>query len=164
MSKSFGKRGMTTLVIDESSLRAVRAGLALHHRVRELSAGMAKRTGQEIKLQTGISSGLLVAQSQQNGEFKVTGDAIQIEFVEGWAEHPLLAKAFADKLISLCKQLSEEVCADVPVLFTAHSVPCRTIQTPAPPNPVATPAEREKIFWPVANPSIPSATARLCCW
>ena len=44
----------------------------------------------------------------------------------------------------------------VPILFTAHSIgPCRTIQTPAlPTSSVPTPAEREKIFWPVADPAI----------
>ena len=91
--------------------------------------------------------------------FAEAGDSIQIEFVEGWADHPLLAKAFADKLIPLRKQLSEETGAEVPVLFTAHSVPCRTIQTPVPANPGATPAEREKIFWPVADPAIPDPYA-----
>jgi serine/threonine protein kinase/tetratricopeptide (TPR) repeat protein len=63
---------------ENDSLRAVRAGLALHHRVRELSAAMAERVGHEIKLQTGISSGPLVAQSQHRGELKVAGDAIQV--------------------------------------------------------------------------------------
>ncbi|HEY6333650.1 MAG TPA: AAA family ATPase, partial [Blastocatellia bacterium] len=63
---------------EDDSLRAVRAALALHHRVRELSADMAERIGYEIKLQTGISSGPLVAQSQSHGELKVAGSAIQV--------------------------------------------------------------------------------------
>jgi ferrochelatase len=87
--------------------------------------------------------------------FAEAGDAIKIDFVEGWADHPLLAKAFADRLIPLREKLKSETGADVPVLFTAHSVPCRTIQTPAPQAAAATPADREKIFWPVANPAIP---------
>jgi ferrochelatase len=67
----------------------------------------------------------------------------------------LLAKALAETLIPLHKKLTEETGADVPVLFTAHSVPCRTIQTPVPAASAPTPAEREKIFWPVADPAIP---------
>jgi tetratricopeptide (TPR) repeat protein len=39
---------------------------------------MAERVGHEINLQTGISSGPLVAQSQRRGELKVAGDAIQV--------------------------------------------------------------------------------------
>jgi serine/threonine protein kinase/tetratricopeptide (TPR) repeat protein len=63
---------------EDDSLRAVRAGLALHHRVRELSADIVNSIGREIKLQTGISAGPLVARSEQHGELKVTGEAIQI--------------------------------------------------------------------------------------
>ena len=56
---------------------------------------------------------------------------MRIDFTEGWARHPLLAEAFAERLRPLLTGLSAEVGAPVPVLFTAHSVPCRTIQTPA---------------------------------
>jgi ferrochelatase len=52
---------------------------------------------------------------------------MQIEFVKGWADHPLLADAFAEKL----RAVLEPTQSRIPVLFTAHSVPCRTIQTPA---------------------------------
>lgn len=56
---------------------------------------------------------------------------MRIDFTEGWATHPLLADAFAERLRPALASLSAEVGAPVPVLFTAHSVPCRTIQTPA---------------------------------
>ena len=56
---------------------------------------------------------------------------IRIDFTEGWAQHPLLIEAFAERLGPAWSRLSNEVGAPVPVLFTAHSVPCRTIQTPA---------------------------------
>jgi ferrochelatase len=53
---------------------------------------------------------------------------LRIDFTEGWAQHPLLIEAFAERLRPAWTKLSEEVGAPVPVLFTAHSVPCRTIQ------------------------------------
>ena len=56
---------------------------------------------------------------------------IKIDFTAGWADHPLLAQAFAERLEPLLNRLSAEIGAPIPVLFTAHSVPCRTIQTPA---------------------------------
>jgi ferrochelatase len=56
---------------------------------------------------------------------------LRIDFTEGWAEHPMLAEAFAERLRPAIEKLSAETGAPVPVLFTAHSVPCRTIQTPA---------------------------------
>jgi ferrochelatase len=53
---------------------------------------------------------------------------LRIHFTEGWAQHPLLIEAFAERLRPAWASLSAEAGAPVPVLFTAHSVPCRTIQ------------------------------------
>jgi ferrochelatase len=53
---------------------------------------------------------------------------LRIDFTEGWAQHPLLIEAFAERLRPAWTKLSGEAGAPVPVLFTAHSVPCRTIQ------------------------------------
>lgn len=55
---------------------------------------------------------------------------LRIDFTAGWAQHPLLAEAFAERLRPALAKFSAEVGYPVPVLFTAHSVPCRTIQTP----------------------------------
>ena len=56
---------------------------------------------------------------------------MRISFTESWAQHPLLAEAFAERLRPALSRLAAETGAPVPVLFTAHSVPCRTIQAPA---------------------------------
>ena len=50
---------------------------------------------------------------------------LRIDFTEGWAQHPLLIEAFAERLRPALSRLSAEVGAPVPVLFTAHSVPTR---------------------------------------
>jgi protoporphyrin/coproporphyrin ferrochelatase len=57
--------------------------------------------------------------------------AIHIDFTEGWAHHPLLAEAFAERLRAAESRLAAETGAPVPVLFTAHSVPTRTVQPTA---------------------------------
>jgi len=54
---------------------------------------------------------------------------LQVDFVAGWAEHPLLAQAFADKLWPVWAEACAQSGTRIPVLFTAHSVPCRTIMT-----------------------------------
>jgi protoporphyrin/coproporphyrin ferrochelatase len=54
---------------------------------------------------------------------------LEVEFVSGWAEHPLLAQAFAEKLQPVWASACAESGRRVPVLFTAHSVPCRTVMT-----------------------------------
>ena len=57
---------------------------------------------------------------------------IRIDFTEGWATHPLLIEAFAERLRAAEARLAAETGKSVPVLFTAHSVPTRTIEPPAP--------------------------------
>jgi ferrochelatase len=56
------------------------------------------------------------------------GNAFTVDFVESWHDHPLLIKAFAEKL----RAGSDRACREmgtpkVPIIFTAHSVPERTI-------------------------------------
>ena len=53
---------------------------------------------------------------------------IAVRFVESWHDHPLLVRAFAEKLEPAWRAASHEAGAAVPVIFTAHSVPTRTIQ------------------------------------
>ena len=56
---------------------------------------------------------------------------MQVDFTEGWADHPLLAQAFAERLRNVLQPFQSETGKSIPVLFTAHSVPTRTVQ-PAP--------------------------------
>jgi ferrochelatase len=56
---------------------------------------------------------------------------LRIDFTEGWARHPLLAEAFAERLRPALRKLADEAGRPVPVLFTAHSVPRRTVESPA---------------------------------
>jgi ferrochelatase len=51
----------------------------------------------------------------------------EMDFVDEWHDEPLLAKAFAENLRSSWEKASAENGARVPIIFTAHSVPERTI-------------------------------------
>jgi len=51
----------------------------------------------------------------------------RLDFVEEWHDHPLLAKAFAEKLRAGWEKANAENGAKLPVIFTAHSVPQRTV-------------------------------------
>jgi len=51
----------------------------------------------------------------------------EIDFVEEWHDHPLLIEAFAEKLRAGWSKACTDHGARLPVLFTAHSVPQRTI-------------------------------------
>src|SRR3954454_11294098 len=53
---------------------------------------------------------------------------LRIDFTDAWARHPLLIEAFAERLRPALAALTAELGHSVPVLFTAHSVPTRTIR------------------------------------
>ena len=56
------------------------------------------------------------------------GNAFTVDFVESWHDHPLLIKAFAEKLRAGWDRAYPEMGTQrVPIIFTAHSVPERTI-------------------------------------
>ncbi len=80
------------------------------------------------------------------------GAGLRLDFTAGWAQHPLLAEAFAERLRPVLTSLSAEVGYAVPVLFTAHSVPCRTVQIPAA-------SEGQPRLWPghAADPYVEDA-------
>ena len=158
-----GKSPLTELTLQQGQLLSEKIGVLVYVGMRNWKPYIADVVKQMRA--DGVTSAAAICLAPQNSRtstglyrraaFAEAGDALQLDFVEGWADHPLLAKAFADRLIALREKLKAETGSDVPVLFTAHSVPCRTIQTPAPQAAAATPAEREKIFWPTANPAVP---------
>jgi len=75
---------------------------------------------------------------------------MRLDFLEGWAEEPLLAEAFAERLRITHSQLSKEVGQPVPVIFTAHSVPLRTVQ----PATAETGGQAaQPILWPTSGPA-----------
>jgi protoporphyrin/coproporphyrin ferrochelatase len=89
----------------------------------------------------GIEEAAVICMAPQNsrtsvGLYKRAVEAeaggLRIDFTEGWARHPLLADAFAERLRPAWTKLSAEVGEPVPVLFTAHSVPMRTVEAPPP--------------------------------
>jgi ferrochelatase len=94
-----------------------------------------------------------------------------LTFVEAWSEEPALIQAFAQRLVDLCTKLgaprldsetwdieplTHSAVESLPVLFTAHSVPCRTIQSsesnPTPdPYPVEAKRTAELVFQSAAR-------------
>jgi len=55
------------------------------------------------------------------------GAPFALDFVDSWHDHPLLIKAFAEKLRAAWTAACRETNATLPIIFTAHSVPQRTI-------------------------------------
>ncbi len=85
----------------------------------------------------GIEEAAVICMAPQNSRTSVglyrraveaEAAGLRIDFTSGWARHPLLADAFAERLRPALAKLSAEVGEAVPVLFTAHSVPTRTVE------------------------------------
>ena len=104
----------------------------------------------------GVEEAAVVCMAPQNSRTSVglyrravlaEAGSLRIDFTEGWAQHPLLADAFAERLRPALAMLSAEVGAPVPILFTAHSVPTRTVEAPLP----ATGKPAEPRLWPGAG-------------
>jgi len=89
----------------------------------------------------GIEAAAVICLAPQNSRTSVglyrravqaEAGSLRIDFTDSWAAHPLLADAFAERLRAAQAKLLAETGRPVPVLFTAHSVPTRTIQPPQP--------------------------------
>lgn len=52
---------------------------------------------------------------------------LQVDFIESWHNHPLLIQAFLEKLVVARARVRAETGTDAPIIFTAHSVPEKTI-------------------------------------
>jgi ferrochelatase len=53
---------------------------------------------------------------------------LAVEFIENWHDHPALVEAFRDRVSTALDRAQAEAGGPVPVVFTAHSVPERTIR------------------------------------
>lgn len=86
----------------------------------------------------GVGSAKVICLAPQNSRTSIglyrralteaVGDSFPYDFVEGWADEPKLIAAFAQRLAAVWPQAAAEAGASVPVLFTAHSVPTRTVE------------------------------------
>ena len=83
----------------------------------------------------GISTAVVICLAPQNSQTSVglyrraLGEPpFATDFVENWHDHPLLIRAFAEKMQPGWKRACDEMGARLPIIFTAHSVPMRTIE------------------------------------
>jgi ferrochelatase len=74
---------------------------------------------QNSSTSTGLYHKALMAEMKQE---------IAVEFIESWHDHPGLIYAFAERLQPAWQRASEALGRPAPIIFTAHSVPTRTIQ------------------------------------
>lgn len=146
-----GRSPLTDLTLEQGRLLSESLGMPTYVGMRNWKPYIADVVKQMRA--DGIRAAVAICLAPQNSRTSVglyrravqaeAGDLV-IDFVEGWADHPLLADAFADRLRPVLRQLTEETGLAVPVLFTAHSVPCRTVQTQEKSGPDPYPVEAKR--------------------
>ena len=135
-----GSSPLTELTFEQGSLLSQALGLPVYVGMRNWKPYIADIVRQ--MRQDGITSAVAICLAPQNSRtsvglyrraaFAEAAGAIDMDFIDGWADHPLLAQAFAERLRPVWQSLSARIGSMAPVLFTAHSVPCRTIQAQSP--------------------------------
>jgi ferrochelatase len=142
-----GSSPLTELTQEQGRLLSQALGLPVYVGMRNWKPYIADVVRQ--MREDGINSAVVICLAPQNSRTSVglyrraafaEAGAIEMDFIDGWADHPLLAQAFAERLQPVWQSVSARIGPAAPVLFTAHSVPCRTIQTqpadaPGPPSP-----------------------------
>lgn len=149
-----GRSPLTELTLEQG--RLVQAELAASDRHAPVYVGMRNWRPYipDVVRQMrsdGVEDAAVICMAPQNSRTSVglyrravaaEAAGMRVDFTDSWAEHALLAQAFAERLQPTLRRLAEETGAPVPVVFTAHSVPCRTVLAPAPGD------EGGKRLWP----------------
>lgn len=132
---AIGGSPLTKITLEQGRLLEAELGLPVYVGMRNWKPYIADVVG---KMRAdGIGRAVVICLAPQNSRTSVglyrravvaaAEDAMDIRFLEDWADHPLLADAFAEQLRTTLESMSART-----VLFTAHSVPCRTVISASP--------------------------------
>jgi ferrochelatase len=128
-----GHSPLTEITMRQAEGAARRLGLPVYVGMRNWKPFIAAAVQQMAN--DGVQRAIVICLAPQDSRTSVglyrraLGDPpFSIDFVDNWHDHPLLIRAFAEKLQSGWKVACEEAGARIPIIFTAHSVPTRTIE------------------------------------
>ena len=130
-----GRSPLTQLTLQQGNLLAEELKLPVYVGMRNWKPYIAD-TIRAMK-SDGIERAVVICLAPQNSRTSVGlyraaldvegGTPFAVAFVESWHDYPLLIQAFAEKSRAGWEHACREMSARVPVIFTAHSVPQRTI-------------------------------------
>ena len=130
-----GRSPLTDLTLQQGRLLAEELKLPVYVGMRNWKPLIAE-TVRTMKAD-GAESAVVICLAPQNSRTSVglyrtalngeSGVPFAVDFVESWHDHLLLIKAFAEKLRTGWEKACRVMSARLPVIFTAHSVPQRTI-------------------------------------
>src|SRR5215470_7444969 len=130
-----GKSPLTEITMQQAEGLQAKLGLPVYVGMRNWKPFIAEAV-RDI-MEKGVEQVVAICLAPQNSSTSVglyrkalmaeLKPGIAVQFVESWHDHPLLIQAFAERLEPVWRQASAEMGAALPVIFTAHSVPTRTI-------------------------------------
>jgi protoporphyrin/coproporphyrin ferrochelatase len=130
-----GRSPLTSLTLRQGELLARALGLPVYVGMRNWKPFIADTLG--AMEADGIQRAVVICLAPQNSRTSVGlyraalklpgGTPFAIDFVESWHDHPLLIRAFSEKLRTGWERACQEMQTKVPIIFTAHSVPQRSI-------------------------------------
>jgi ferrochelatase len=130
-----GRSPLTALTLRQGELLAEELKLPVYVGMRNWKPFVAETIA--TMKSDGVGRSVVICLAPQNSRTSVGlyraaldvegGVPFAVEFVESWHDHPLLIAAFAEKFRTGWDRACSEMSARVPVIFTAHSVPQRTI-------------------------------------
>jgi len=132
---AIGKSPLTKLTLKQAELLAQQIGMPVYVGMRNWHPFVAQAL-QQMQAD-GIRHAVVICLAPHNSRTSVglfrqslgqsTDSEMTFDFVESWHDQSSLIQAFAEKLKSGREQANRESGAPVPVIFTAHSVPERTV-------------------------------------
>ncbi len=130
-----GRSPLTELTLKQAKLLAGELGMPVYVGMRNWKPFIAEAV--RAMVSDGIEHAVAICLAPQNSRTSVglyrsvladNETSFNVDFVESWHDHPLLIRAFADKLrAGLDRARREAQMQQIPIIFTAHSVPERTI-------------------------------------
>jgi len=130
-----GRSPLTSITLQQGALLSRELALPVYVGMRNWKPFIAD-TVRDMQ-DAGIERAVVICLAPQNSRTSVglyraalNGDrppSFAVDFVESWHDDPLLIQAFAERLRAGWQRACGETGAKVPVIFTAHSVPQRTI-------------------------------------
>lgn len=130
---AIGKSPLTKITLRQAELLAARLEMPVYVGMRNWHPFVGDAVSRMVA--DGVRHTIVICLAPQNSRTSVglyraslpAGARLTFDFVESWHDQPHLIEAFAEKLkqrLSVARQQSGAV---VPVIFTAHSVPQKTI-------------------------------------
>ena len=129
-----GHSPLTELTLKQSELLQRELGVPVYVGMRNWKPFIADAVRSMIS--DGIQRAVAICLAPQNSRTSVglyraalnsNSPSFAVDFVDSWHDHPLLIRAFAQRLLTGWKKARDDAGTEVPIIFTAHSVPMRTI-------------------------------------